>query len=93
MEDMKTIEKLSKKYSNSPFEFLRIGSSLAMKEKKRELQYEKFEILARYNLLTSHELERKIKDGNVAEHPAWEDFIELKNIEAEIKEIESDIES
>ena len=25
------------------------------------------------------------------EHPAWEDLIEIKNIEAEIREIESDI--
>jgi hypothetical protein len=27
------------------------------------------------------------------EHPAWEDLIELKNIEAEIKEIDRDIQS
>ncbi|MBC8184573.1 hypothetical protein H8E88_26045 [candidate division KSB1 bacterium] len=60
-----------------------------MKEKKRGLQNEKFEIQARYNALNAHELKMKIKNGNIAEHPAWEDYIELKNIDAEIKEIEN----
>jgi hypothetical protein len=36
-------------------------------------------------------LEEKIKSGTVPEHPAWEDLIEIKNIESEISEIESDI--
>jgi hypothetical protein len=30
-------------------------------------------------------------EGTVPEHPGWEDLIEIKNIEAEIKEIEDDI--
>jgi len=93
MENIKTIEKLSKKYSKTPFEFLKTGSFLAMKEKKRELQNEKFEIQARYNVLNAQELKIKIKKGNIAEHPGWEDYIELKNIDAEIKEIDGDIES
>jgi len=86
-----TIERLSKKYSMSTEEFLKLGSTLAMKEKKKELRLERLEILARYEAETVKELEEKIKEGRVPEHPAWEDLIEIKNIEAEIREIESDI--
>ncbi len=91
MKNIKTIEKLSRKYSMSSSDFIKIGSSLAIKEKKRELQIEKLEILARYSTKNIGELKTKIEQGIVPEHPAWEDYIELKNIEAEIKELDSDI--
>ena len=91
MHGMESIEKLSKKYSLSQEEFLKLGSTLAMKEKKRNLQIERLEILARYGVETVKALEEKIKNGSVPEHPAWEDLIEIKNIESEIAEIESDI--
>lgn len=91
MGSIETIERLSKKYAMSPEEFIKLGSTLAMKEKKRNLQIESVEILARYEVNTVEELEGKIKVGVIPEHPAWEDLIEIKNIEAEIREIESDI--
>jgi hypothetical protein len=91
MIDTDTLDRLSKKYSMSQEEFIKLGSTLAMKEKKRSLQIEKLEILARYGALTVNDLEEKIKTGDVPEHPAWEDLIEIKNIESEISEIENDI--
>lgn len=91
MTGMETIERLSRKYSLSQEEFIKIGSTLTMKEKKRNLQIERLEILARYEAGTVIELEEKIKLGSRPEHPAWEDMIEIKNIESEIAEIESDI--
>jgi hypothetical protein len=87
----KTIDSLSKKYSLSPEDFIKHGSTLTLREKKRDLQIERIEILARYEAETVNVLEDKIKKGSVPEHPAWEDLIEIKNIEAEIKEIEDDI--
>lgn len=87
----KTIDSLSKKYSLSPEAFIKYGSTLAMREKKRNLQIERIEILARYEAETVHDLEDKIKKGTAPEHPAWEDLIEIKNIESEMKEIEDDI--
>ena len=54
-----TIERLSKKYSMSTDEFLKLGSTLAMKEKKKELRIERLEILARYEAETVKELEEK----------------------------------
>lgn len=91
MIDTDTLDRLSKKYSMSQEEFIKLGSTLAMKEKKRSMQIEKLEILARYGALTVNDLEEKIKTGDVPEHPAWEDLIEIKNIESEISEIENDI--
>lgn len=88
-----TIELLSKKYSMSKDDFIRLGSSLALKEKKKNFQMERLEILARYEVDTVEELKQRIKDGSVPEHPAWEDLIEIKNLEAEISEIENDIRS
>ena len=38
-------------------------------------------------------LEIKIKNGEVAEHPAWEDLILLENLEAGIVLINRDIKS
>jgi hypothetical protein len=86
-----TLDRLSRKYSMSQEEFIKLGSTLAMKEKKRNLQIERIEILARYPVVTVKELEEKIKSGTVPEHPAWEDLIEIKDIESEISEIENDI--
>jgi hypothetical protein len=91
MIDTNTIDRLSRKYSMSQEEFIKLGSTLAIKEKKRNLQIEKLEILSRYGALTVKELGEKIKTGDIPEHPAWEDLIEIKNIESEISEIENDI--
>jgi len=62
-----------------------------LKEKQRLLQIERFEILSRYQYSIVKELNQKIIEGKAPEHTGWEDLIELKNIEAEIKEIENDI--
>ena len=62
-----------------------------LKEKQRLLQIERFEILSRYQTSSAEELNQKIAEGKAPEHPGWEDLIEIKNIEAEIKEIENDI--
>jgi hypothetical protein len=91
MSILNDLEKISQKYSDSAEEFIRSGVILNLKEKQRLLQIERFEILSRYQATTVDELNQKITEGKAPEHPGWEDLIELKNIEAEIKEIENDI--
>jgi hypothetical protein len=91
MSTLTDLEKISQKYSDSAEEFIRSGVILNLKEKQRLLQIERFEILSRYQATTVDELNQKITEGKAPEHPGWEDLIELKNIEAEIKEIENDI--
>ena len=91
MENLAQIERISQKYSVSAEDFIRSGIISNLKERQRLLRIERFEILARYQASNVDELNQRIAEGKVAEHPGWEDLIELKNIENEIDEIEHDI--
>ena len=91
MSTLSDVEKISQKYSESAEEFIRAGVIMNLKEKKRLLQIERFEILARYQTSSAEELNQKITEGKAPEHPGWEDLIEIKNIEEEIKDIDNDI--
>ena len=91
MSTLAQVEKISLKYSDSAEEFIRAGVIMNLKEKQRLLQIERFKILSRYQTSSAEELNQKITEGKVPEHPGWEDLIEIKNIEEEIKEIENDI--
>lgn len=91
MSALSQVEKISQKYSDSAEEFIRAGVIMNLKEKQRLLQIERFEIFSRYQSSSKEELNRKIAEGTAPEHPGWEDLIEIKNIEDEIKEIEHDI--
>ncbi|RLB78479.1 MAG: hypothetical protein DRH24_14345 [Deltaproteobacteria bacterium] len=91
MSTLSDVEKISQKYSESAEEFIRAGVIMNLKEKKRLLQIERFEILARYQTSSVEELNQKITEDKAPEHPGWEDLIEIKNIEEEIKEIDNDI--
>jgi hypothetical protein len=85
------VEKISQKYAVSAEEFIRSSVITNLREKQRLLQIERFEILARYQASNVEELNQKVAEGDAPEHPAWEDLIEVKNIEQEINEIENDI--
>ncbi len=91
MSALSQVEKISEKYAASTEEFIRSGVITNLREKQRLLQIERFEILARYQASKAEELNQKIAEGSAPEHPAWEDLIEVKNIDQEIKEIENDI--
>lgn len=41
-------------------------------DRKKELMNERFEILSRYSVINVDELETKIKQGILVEHPSWE---------------------
>jgi len=91
MSALSQVEKISEKYAVSSEEFIRSGVITNLREKKRLLQIERFEILSRYRASNVEELNQKVAEGDAPEHPGWEDLIEVKNIEQEIKEIENDI--
>lgn len=93
MSTLSQVDKISHKYAASAEEFIRSSVITNLKEKQRLLQIERFEILARYQASNVEELNHKVTEGSAPEHPAWEDLIEIKNIEQEIGEIENDIEA
>ena len=71
---------------------LTISGLLAfLREKRRTVMMDRLEVLDRYNVSSGEEIERKIKDGEIAEHPAWEDLILLENLESALVHIDEDI--
>jgi hypothetical protein len=64
-----------------------------LRERKRLLMAERFEILSRYEARSSEEIKRMIEQGEIPDHPAWEDYIELNNIDDELRNTEDAIRS
>jgi hypothetical protein len=60
--------------------------SFLLEKKRRTLQL-KLEILARYGADSIADLESKIAQGVVVEHPAWEDLIVAENLDARLREL------
>lgn len=67
------------------------GMLALLREKKRKVMIDRLELLDRYSASSGEEIERKIKSGEIPEHPAWEDLILLENFESVIDEIDEDI--
>jgi hypothetical protein len=57
-------------------------------EKKRELLRHRLDILLRYGADSQADLESKIAQGVVAEHPAWEDLIVAENLTVRLGELD-----
>jgi len=53
----------------------------------RSVETEIASILGRYGVKSLQELEARIKNGSIPEHPAWEDLIVLENLEEEKRRI------
>ena len=64
------------------------GVASLLKEKKRMVLLERLQLLARHGVRARQELEQAIREGEVEEHPAWEDVIVLENLDAEIARID-----
>ena len=87
----KTIEEISSHIKTKKDRLIKNGVISYLKEQKRKIIMDKFDIFNRYNVKSTSELEEKIKDNIVQEHPAWEDLISLENMESKIDELEQDI--
>lgn len=62
-----------------------------LREKKRSIMLDILNIVNRYNAVSSRDLEKKIENGSIPEHPAWEDLIQLENLESALALIDKDI--
>lgn len=88
---LQVVEELAKKYGIRSEDLIKVGAELALRERKKEFLRERLEILSRYHEVSVQDLQARIERGEVPEHPAWEDLIEVKNLEAEVREIERDL--
>jgi hypothetical protein len=57
-------------------------------DKKRQAMQLKLEILSRYGAASLPDLETKIANGIVVEHPAWEDLIVVENLTERLEEMD-----
>jgi hypothetical protein len=59
-----------------------------LREKKRVIRIDQFEILKRHGASTTTDLDDKIHEGTLPESPMWEDRITLDNLEEAIRHID-----
>jgi len=60
-----------------------------LREQKRQALQLRLDILARYGADSLADLESRIAQGIVAEHPAWEDLIVAENLTARLEELDA----
>lgn len=87
----KIIKKVAKDTGISIDELTISGLLALLRERRRKIMLEMLEVINRYDVTSPMELEKKIKKGEISEHPAWEDLILLENLEAAIALIDEDI--
>jgi len=73
-------------------ELTKLGLLAILREKRRDIMIERLEVLKKYNVNSSKELREKIERGEIKEHPGWEEFILLENLEGTLEIVERDIE-
>jgi hypothetical protein len=62
--------------------------SFVREQKRQTLQF-RLDILARYGADSLADLEHRIAQGTVVEHPAWEDLIVAENLAARLDELDA----
>lgn len=70
-------------------ELLRQALASLLRQRKREVMRQRLDILARCGAETVQNLEFKIAQGVVAEHPAWEDLIAVKNLDMRLQDLDA----
>jgi hypothetical protein len=70
-------------------ELLRQALASLLRQRKREVMRQRLDILARCGAETVQDLEFKIAQGVVAEHPAWEDLIAVENLDTRQREFDA----
>ena len=81
------LTKISELLSIPADKLLVLSMQSYLREQKRVLMIERLEYLRRYGVSQAEEMKRKIENGEIPDHPAWEDFIEVSNIEEEIRRL------
>jgi hypothetical protein len=60
-----------------------------LREQKRQILQHRLDILARYGAASFQDLESRIAQGVIAEHPAWEDLIVAENLTVRLEELDA----
>ena len=82
------IEEISRFVAVDKDSLLEKGIVSLLRERKREIMLDRLGMLSRYKVSSAEELEGKIREGEVEEHPAWEDLIILENFDSALGKID-----
>jgi hypothetical protein len=93
METMTVLKETSERLRIPEGTLLRESLASYLRERKRLLMAERFEMLSRYGVNLPEEIKEKIEIGEIPEHPTWEDYIELTNLEDELARLEDNLHS
>lgn len=90
-ENSAILERVSKVLGVPPNELVKKGLEGLLEAQLRICFAEINEVKTRYEVKSAIELEKKIENGGIAEHPAWEDLIVLENLEERAKKIREEL--
>lgn len=90
-ENSAILERVSKVLGVPPNELVKKGLEGLLEAQLRICFAEINEVKTRYEVKSATELEKKIENGGIAEHPAWEDLIGLENLEERAKRIREEL--
>lgn len=85
------VERISKVLGVPPKELVRKGLEELLESQLRSCFAEIHELRTRYEVKNAKGLEKKIRNGAVEEHPAWEDLIVLENLEERAKKVRKEL--
>jgi hypothetical protein len=91
VENAEIVQRLSKVLGVSPDELVRKGIEEFLESQLRTCHAETQDIKMQYEIENALELEARIRKGEVAEHPAWEDLIILENLEERERKIRREL--
>lgn len=84
-----TVKRVAKELGESEEYVVGKGISSFLDRELREVKIRIKELKEKYSVESSEELERKIEEGEVEGHPAWEERIEWRNLEKRKKKLEN----
>ncbi|MBC8181788.1 hypothetical protein H8E88_11775 [candidate division KSB1 bacterium] len=79
---------LSKKLGVGESELIYKGLLALIQKEIRKAEHEIVALRERYDVFSETELYDSIKNGEIVEHPAWEDYIIWKNKKTHIKNLQ-----
>ena len=83
----RVVDVVARRLGISPEKLEREAVEVWLRRRLALIEAEIAEILTKYGVRSAEELERYIRGGKVAEHPAWEDLITLERLLEEKKKL------
>jgi len=87
------VDRVSKSLGLPPDELVVGGVKEYLRARLRATQAEIHDMETKYRVNSPHELEEKMKEGSVDEHPTWEDLIQYENLVEHARKIRRELDA